>query len=56
MNNGSLKKRRTRYLLSFIVLGVLVMFFFVLSVKTGSINISWTDVFRAFGGVRGVKQ
>ena len=48
--------RTGRYIISFAVLGVLVVLFFILSVKIGSIEVSWKDVFSSFGGEKGVKQ
>ena len=48
--------RTGRYIISFAVLGVLVVLFFIMSVKIGSIEVSWKDVFSSFGGEKGVKQ
>lgn len=57
MNNSKTRDNRIkRYVICFTVLTLLLAVFFVISVKAGSVSVSWKTIFSAFAGKKGIKQ
>ncbi|MCR4609828.1 MAG: iron ABC transporter permease [Eubacterium sp.] len=57
MESGRYSDNRIkRYIICFIILSVMLGVLFVVSIKSGSVNISWKTLFSAFSGKKGIKQ
>lgn len=55
-NENRINRRRGRCFICFVLLSALLVLLFIISVKTGSVNVSWKDMMSAFSGGDGVKQ